>query len=69
MTDDRVYGPRLTSSGKVGKTPYAFEFRITFLRTLQTFQGLMFTGDGRAITGSSRLQDRETGFYAVRQEK
>jgi hypothetical protein len=28
----------------------------------------MFTGDGRAITGSSRLQDRETGFYAVRIE-
>ena len=25
--------------------------------------------DGRAITGSSRLQDRDTGFYALRLEK
>jgi hypothetical protein len=62
-------GQKYEVAGKVGKTPYAIEFRITFPRTLQTFQGLMFTGDGRAITGSSRLQDRETGFYAVRKEK
>ena len=25
--------------------------------------------DGRVITGSSRLQDRDTAFYAVRQEQ
>jgi hypothetical protein len=42
---------------------------ITFPRTLQQFSGCMFTGDARAITGFSRLQERETGFYAVRMEE
>jgi hypothetical protein len=64
-TDGRKY----EVSGKVGNPAYAIQFRITYPRTVQFFQGLMFTGDGRAIAGSSRLQDRETGFYAVRVEK
>lgn len=59
-------GRKYEVEGKVGSTPHAIRFTITFPRSLQTFQGLMFTGDARAIVGTSRLQDRETGFYAVR---
>jgi hypothetical protein len=62
-------GRKYEVSGKVGNPDYAIQFRITFPRTVQFFHGLMFTGDGRALAGSSRLQDRETGFYAVRVEK
>jgi hypothetical protein len=62
-------GRKYEVSGKVGNPAHAIQFRITFPRSVQFFQGLMFTGDGLAITGSSRLQDRETGFYAVRVEK
>jgi hypothetical protein len=62
-------GRRYDVSGKVGNPPHAIQFQITFPRTVQTFHGLMFTGNGQAITGSSRLQDRQTGFYALRLEK
>jgi hypothetical protein len=55
--------------GKVGSPNHSIQFRIIFPKTVQSFQGLMFTGDGAAITGSSRLQERETGFYAVRKEE
>jgi hypothetical protein len=54
--------------GKVGPAAYRIAFTIVFPRTRQTFEGLLFTGDGRAITGTSRLQDREAGFYALRVE-
>ena len=33
---------------------------------MQSFQGLMFTGDGKAITGTSRIVQHEAAFYAVR---
>jgi hypothetical protein len=62
-------GQKYEVEGKVGNPKHAIFFKITFPKTLQTFQGLMFTGDGKAITGFSRLQERETGFYAVRLEK
>jgi hypothetical protein len=29
---------------------------------------MLFTGDAKAITGTSRLAEREAGFYAVRVE-
>jgi hypothetical protein len=61
-------GQKYEVSGKVGSPLYSIQFRITFPRTIQYFQGFLFTGDGKAITGSSKLQERETGFYAVRVE-
>jgi hypothetical protein len=61
-------GQKYEVSGKVGEPPQAIEFTITYPRTRQVFTGLMFTGDGRAITGSSFLQERKAGFYALRIE-
>jgi len=61
-------GQKYEVSGRVGDPLHSIAFKITFPRTVQWFQGHMFTGDGRAITGSSRLQDRDTGFYALRLE-
>lgn len=61
-------GRKYEVAGKVGSPNHTVTFTITFPRTLQTFHGWMFTGDGRIIAGSSRMQDRETGFYAVRQD-
>jgi hypothetical protein len=61
-------GQKYEVSGKVGNPPHTITFTIVFPRTRQVFQGWMFTGDGRVITGSSRLQERDTGFYAVRIE-
>ena len=29
----------------------------------------MFTGDGKALAGTSRLADREAAFYAMREEE
>src|SRR5439155_14711115 len=56
-------GQKYEVTGKVGPAPHAIQFRVQFPRTVQEFQGWMFTGNGAAITGVSRLQDRETGFY------
>ncbi len=52
--------------GKVGTPRHAIQFTIKFPRTREVFRGWMFTGDGKAIAGSSRLEDREAGFYALR---
>jgi hypothetical protein len=62
-------GQRYEVEGKIGSPKHAIQFTIKFPRTRQVFQGWLFTGDGKALTGSSRLQDREAGFYAVRVEK
>ena len=43
--------------GKVGVPPHGIQFTVQFPRAEQTFQGWLFTGDGKAITGSSRLGD------------
>ncbi len=62
-------GVKYEVAGKAGGNPaYGIQFRVIFPRTFQSYNGLMFTGDGRAIAGTSRLQERETGFYAVRVE-
>ena len=34
----------------------------------QVFKGMLFTGTGKAIAGTSRMVDREAGFYATREE-
>jgi hypothetical protein len=62
-------GAKYEVSGKIGNPKHQIEFTVTFPRTAQYFRGMLFTGDGRAMAGVSRLQDRETGFYAVRIEE
>jgi hypothetical protein len=62
-------GQKYEVAGKIGMPPHTIQFTITFPATKQTFQGWLFTGDGKALTGFSRLQERETGFYAVREEE
>jgi len=62
-------GKKYEVSGKVSNAPlHKVEFLIAYPRTIQTFTGFMFTGDGRAISGSSIMQGHATGFYAVRIE-
>jgi hypothetical protein len=59
-------GQKYEVSGKIGVTRHSLQFAIKFPRTQQHFTGWLFTGDGKALTGFSRLQDREAGFYALR---
>ena len=68
-------GKTYNLNGKVGKDKHAIDFTVTLPRTEQTFTGWMFTGDGKAIVGSSKMlagagqQAREMGFYALRIEE
>jgi hypothetical protein len=59
-------GQKYEVSGRIGSPKHVIEFTIQFPQTIETFRGMLFTGDGRAIAGTSRLQEREAGFYAVR---
>jgi hypothetical protein len=62
-------GQKYDVDGKISSNPkHMIEFLITYPRVGQNFTGYLFTGDGRAMTGFSRLAGRETGFYAVRIE-
>jgi len=62
-------GAKYEVHGKLGSPVYSIQFTIKFPRSEQVFQGWLFTGDGKALCGSSRIQDREAGFYAVRTEE
>jgi hypothetical protein len=62
-------GQKYDVEGKIGVVKHSIQFSIRFPRSRQEFQGWMFTGDAKAITGSSRMQEREAGFYAVRVEE
>jgi len=62
-------GAKYEVRGKVGVPQHTVQFTIQFPRTEQTYLGWLFTGDGKALTGFSRLVNRETGFYAVRVEE
>ena len=64
-TDGRKY----EVSGKIGNVPHAIRFQVMFPKATQTFSAMLFTADGRVMTGTSILQGRETGFYAVRQDE
>jgi hypothetical protein len=55
--------------GRIGVPQHGIEFTVQFPRAEQSFKGWLFTADARAITGSSRLNEREAGFYAVRVEE
>ncbi|MBX9678584.1 MAG: hypothetical protein K2X38_07450 [Gemmataceae bacterium] len=61
-------GQKYEVEGKVGAPPHTIQFRVTLPRTIQFYTGWMFTADGKAITGVARMQERETGFYAIRKE-
>jgi hypothetical protein len=62
-------GQKYEVEGKVGTPRHVIQFAIKFPKVRQQFQGWLFTGNGKALTGSSRLLDREAGFYAVRTEE
>jgi hypothetical protein len=62
-------GEKYDVTGKIGTPLNSIQFTIKFPRIEETFQGWLFTGDARALTGSSRLGDHEQGFYAVRLEE
>lgn len=62
-------GSKYEVVGKIGKEKHNITFMVKLPRTEQYFVGWMFTGDGKAITGTSELQSRKTGFYAVRIEE
>ena len=62
-------GQKYDVQGKIGTPQHAIEFRIRFPRVEHTFKGMLFTGDGKAMAGASRLAEREAAFYAVRSEK
>ncbi len=62
-------GSKYDVRGRVLTPKHSVQFTIQLPRSEQTFTGWLFTGDGQVMTGSSRLQEREAGFYAVRTEE
>lgn len=68
-------GQKYEVLGKVSNPKHLIQFFIKLPRIEQKFQGYLFTGNGKALVGTSRLsdqgkeQDRVTGFYAVRVEE
>jgi hypothetical protein len=62
-------GTKYELAGKIGDPNHTIKFTVQLPRISQEFQGWMFTGDGKVISGFSRILDREMGFYAVRVEE
>jgi hypothetical protein len=62
-------GAKYKVRGRIGMPKHSIQFTIKFPRSEQTFQGWLFTGDGQILTGTSRLLEREAGFYAKRIEE
>jgi hypothetical protein len=62
-------GQKYEVTGKIGSPKNTVQFTIRFPRTEQTYHGWLFTGDARGLTGYSTMQERESGFYAVRVEE
>ncbi len=52
--------------GAVAKPNHKIQFVVQLPQTQEEFDGFMFTGDGKAIAGTCKLQEREASFYAVR---
>jgi hypothetical protein len=61
-------GSKYDVKGKIGEPRHSIEFTIVLPRTEQVFKGMLFTGDGKAMAGTSKLANRESAFYAVREE-
>lgn len=55
--------------GKAGTPKHSLTFTVKFPATSQTFTGYMFTGDGKAIAGTTKILEREASFYAERIEE
>jgi hypothetical protein len=63
-------GKKYDVDGKISAdAKHKIEFRVQYPMAVQEFSGYLFTGDGRAITGTSTPENRTTGFYAVRIEE
>jgi hypothetical protein len=62
-------GQKYEVRGRVGNPPHSIQFTVVLPRTEQVFQGWLFTADGKTLAGSSRMLNREAGFYAVRQDE
>ncbi len=62
-------GAKYEITGKVGSPRHAINFTIKFPQIEQSFSGFLFTGNGKAICGTTKLQEREAGFYAERVEE
>ncbi len=62
-------GAKYPVEGRIGTPKHSIQFTVKFPRSAEVFQGWLFTGDGQAIAGTSRLQEREAGFYAQRVEE
>src|SRR5262249_16388712 len=62
-------GAKYDVRGQIGKPAHSIQFIVKFPRSEQTFNGWLFTGDGAAMAGTSRIIDRDAGFYAVRVEE
>ncbi len=62
-------GSKYDVRGRIGMPTHSIRFTVTFPRSEQTFQGMLFTGDARALAGTSHFGDREAAFYAVRFEE
>jgi hypothetical protein len=61
-------GAKYDVKGKVSDPRHSIEFQVIFPRIEQTFKGMLFTGNGKALAGTSKLVGRESAFYAVREE-
>ena len=61
-------GQKYEVTGKIGSPAHAVEFVVRYPRTEQAFKGMLFTGTGKAIAGTSRMADRDAAFYATREE-
>jgi hypothetical protein len=62
-------GAKYEVFGKAGDPQHAIRFTIKFPQVEQNFNGFLFTGNGKAIAGTTKLQNREAGFYAERVEQ
>jgi hypothetical protein len=62
-------GAKYEVAGVVGTPKHAIEFSIKFPRAESQFSGLLFTGDGKALTGTCTSAAGKTGFYALRVEE
>lgn len=61
-------GQKYDVIGKIGAARHQINFTIKYPQSAGEYSGFMFTGDGKAIAGMSKLRDRDTGFYAQRTE-
>jgi len=61
-------GQKYEVTGKIGEPQHSISFQVRLPRVEQAFKGMLFTGNGKAIAGTSRLAGQTSAFYATRQE-